>query len=118
MSDFQFSITAGETLEGGRIVGFNGQYADNATTSPAGITSGYAESGEVTTLVNGGLYVCDSDGAITVGLPVQATTDGKVTSAAATLRNAWILGTAMKAASGGKVLVMFRPYFLPNNPGA
>jgi alanine racemase len=113
MSDFQFSITAGETLEPGRIVGFNGQYADNNDVSPAGITSGYAESGEVTTLVNGGLYVCDSDGAIAVGVLVMATTDGKVTSAAAVTDTAWILGQAFKAASGGKVLVMYRPFYIP-----
>jgi hypothetical protein len=110
----ELSVIAGEDLEPGRVVGFDGTYADSETVSPAGITAAFSETGDVATLVNEGIYLCDSTGAIAQGTPVAAGTDGKMVDASAIPGDGvWILGVAVKAASGGKVQVLYRPAYIP-----
>jgi hypothetical protein len=116
MSNFQFSVVAGEELQPGRVVGYNGFYADNNDTSPAGVTSGFAELGEVVTLVNGGLYDCETSGAIAVGTPVMATTNGVLTALTGS-DVAWVIGRAMSAATGNRAVIQISPYLKSGSLG-
>lgn len=100
-------VTAGQTLvvTGDDTVG----PAAGASISYAGIAAFDAKSGDTVTVLNGGIHLLTSTGAIAAGAAVTTAAAGKVADLAAGTNYAQVIGVAVKAAASNQCKVrLFR----------
>lgn len=110
--NFKFTLTAGEDVVLGRVLGQSSTYIDAATSIAIAVTSEDADSGaQVACFAPGSVCEIDAAGTIAAGDLLKVTTDGKVVADNTPTTGEWVAGTALSAgASGGKVVVAFTPY--------